>query len=248
MYLVTALPSCNSVAVATLRRRVRSGRKDRQRCKQEEGMPFIVAIQHRRHDIGTPTGGRIAGNQGNLRGPWGITIRLSAIAALSLTGRRHLPRSAPRRSRGARSPSSAGCATASTRRSCLPRPSLQAFGIDHKIVDGGPGKNPIPIVAVGQAQFGLATNGMALIDRAARQGSGRRGHRGRHAAPAGARPPTCLLSFARRSAALLKDMGRKTVGTQAGNGIPLPRWCQDERGLRRVRRSSWSPRRPPSSR
>ena len=33
-------------------------------------------------------------------------------------------------------------------------------GIDHKIVDGGPGKNPIPIVAVGQAHFGLATNGM----------------------------------------------------------------------------------------
>ncbi|HYD06571.1 MAG TPA: ABC transporter substrate-binding protein [Reyranella sp.] len=36
-------------------------------------------------------------------------------------------------------------------------------GIDHKIVDGGPGKNPIPIVAVGQAQFGLATNGMTVI-------------------------------------------------------------------------------------
>ena len=36
-------------------------------------------------------------------------------------------------------------------------------GIDHKIVDGGPGKNPIPIVAVGQAQFGIATNGMYLV-------------------------------------------------------------------------------------
>jgi NitT/TauT family transport system substrate-binding protein len=36
-------------------------------------------------------------------------------------------------------------------------------GIDHKIVDGGPGKNPIPIVAVGQAQFGLATNGMTIV-------------------------------------------------------------------------------------
>lgn len=36
-------------------------------------------------------------------------------------------------------------------------------GIDHKIVDGGPGKNPIPIVAVGQAQFGLATNGMMVV-------------------------------------------------------------------------------------
>ncbi|MFO1081600.1 MAG: ABC transporter substrate-binding protein [Reyranellaceae bacterium] len=36
-------------------------------------------------------------------------------------------------------------------------------GIEHKTVDGGPGKNPIPIVAVGQAQFGLATNGMMLV-------------------------------------------------------------------------------------
>jgi NitT/TauT family transport system substrate-binding protein len=36
-------------------------------------------------------------------------------------------------------------------------------GIDHKTVDGGPGKNPIPIVAVGQAQFGLATQGMQII-------------------------------------------------------------------------------------
>src|SRR5258707_523781 len=36
-------------------------------------------------------------------------------------------------------------------------------GIDHKIVDGGPGKNPIPIVAVGQAQFGLAANGMTIV-------------------------------------------------------------------------------------
>jgi NitT/TauT family transport system substrate-binding protein len=36
-------------------------------------------------------------------------------------------------------------------------------GIDHKTVDGGPGKNPIPIVAVGQAQFGLATQGMQVI-------------------------------------------------------------------------------------
>jgi NitT/TauT family transport system substrate-binding protein len=42
-------------------------------------------------------------------------------------------------------------------------------GIDHKTVDGGPGKNPIPIVAVGQAQFGLATQGMQIISaRAAR--------------------------------------------------------------------------------
>ncbi|MEI6204033.1 MAG: ABC transporter substrate-binding protein, partial [Enhydrobacter sp.] len=40
---------------------------------------------------------------------------------------------------------------------------FKAEGIDHKIVDGGPGKNPIPIVAVGQAQFGLATNGMSIV-------------------------------------------------------------------------------------
>jgi len=36
-------------------------------------------------------------------------------------------------------------------------------GIDHRTIDGGPGKNPIPSVAVGQAQFGLATNGMSLV-------------------------------------------------------------------------------------
>src|ERR1700730_16529873 len=36
-------------------------------------------------------------------------------------------------------------------------------GIDHKTVDGGPGKNPIPLVAVGQAQFGITANGMALV-------------------------------------------------------------------------------------
>jgi NitT/TauT family transport system substrate-binding protein len=36
-------------------------------------------------------------------------------------------------------------------------------GIDHKTVDGGPGKNTIPIVAVGQAQFGIATNGMTMV-------------------------------------------------------------------------------------
>jgi NitT/TauT family transport system substrate-binding protein len=36
-------------------------------------------------------------------------------------------------------------------------------GIDHKTLDGGPGKNPIPIVAVGQAQFGVTSNGMYLV-------------------------------------------------------------------------------------
>lgn len=36
-------------------------------------------------------------------------------------------------------------------------------GVDHRILDGGPGKNPVPIVAVGQAQFGLATSGLHLL-------------------------------------------------------------------------------------
>jgi NitT/TauT family transport system substrate-binding protein len=36
-------------------------------------------------------------------------------------------------------------------------------GIEHQIVDGGPGKNPIPIVAVGQAQFGVAAIGTFLV-------------------------------------------------------------------------------------
>ena len=36
-------------------------------------------------------------------------------------------------------------------------------GIAHRILDGGPGKNPVPIVAVGQAQFGLATSGLHLL-------------------------------------------------------------------------------------
>ena len=37
-----------------------------------------------------------------------------------------------------------------------------AEGIAHRMVDGGPGKNPIPIVGVGQAQFGIATSGMMI--------------------------------------------------------------------------------------
>ncbi len=32
-------------------------------------------------------------------------------------------------------------------------------GIKHRILDGGPGKNPIPIVGVGQAQFGITAGG-----------------------------------------------------------------------------------------
>src|SRR5258708_20653419 len=42
-------------------------------------------------------------------------------------------------------------------------------GITHKTVDGGPGKNPIPIVAGGQAQFRVATQGMQIIAPPARR-------------------------------------------------------------------------------
>ena len=42
-------------------------------------------------------------------------------------------------------------------------------GIEHHIIDDGPGKNPIPIVAVGQAEFGISTSALYLIAaRAAR--------------------------------------------------------------------------------
>ncbi len=40
---------------------------------------------------------------------------------------------------------------------------FDAEGIAHHIFDGGAGKNPVPIVAVGQAQFGLATSGLHLL-------------------------------------------------------------------------------------
>lgn len=40
---------------------------------------------------------------------------------------------------------------------------FEAEGIQHRIMDGGPGRNPIPIVAVGQAQFGLATSGLHVL-------------------------------------------------------------------------------------
>ncbi|WP_376087319.1 ABC transporter substrate-binding protein [Roseomonas sp. CCTCC AB2023176] len=40
---------------------------------------------------------------------------------------------------------------------------FEAEGIQHRIMDGGPGRNPIPTVAVGQAQFGLATSSSHLI-------------------------------------------------------------------------------------
>ena len=87
-------------------------------------------------------------------------------------------------------------------------------GIDHKIVDGGPGKNPIPIVAVGQAQFGLATNGMALVTaRLAKDpvdvvAVGTLFQQG----------PTAYISIAAPGAppSKPKDMEGKTVGVQTG--------------------------------
>ncbi len=87
-------------------------------------------------------------------------------------------------------------------------------GIDHKIVDGGPGKNPIPIVAVGQAQFGLATNGMALV-------TARLAKDPVDVVAVGTlfqQAPTAYLSIAAPGAppSKPKDMEGKTVGTQAG--------------------------------
>jgi NitT/TauT family transport system substrate-binding protein len=91
---------------------------------------------------------------------------------------------------------------------------FKAEGIDHKIVDGGPGKNPIPIVAVGQAQFGLATNGMSIVTaRLAKDpvdvvAVGTLFQQG----------PTAYISIAAPGAppSKPKDMEGKTVGTQAG--------------------------------
>jgi len=87
-------------------------------------------------------------------------------------------------------------------------------GIDHKIVDGGPGKNPIPIVAVGQAQFGLATNGMFLV-------SARLAKDPVDVVAIGTlfqQAPTSYISIADPGAPQTKpkDMEGKTVGVQAG--------------------------------
>jgi len=87
-------------------------------------------------------------------------------------------------------------------------------GIDHKIVDGGPGKNPIPIVAVGQAQFGLATNGMALV-------TARLAKDPVDVVAVGTlfqQAPTAYLTLTAPGAAkpTPKDMEGKTLGTQAG--------------------------------
>jgi NitT/TauT family transport system substrate-binding protein len=89
----------------------------------------------------------------------GITIRLSAIAALSLVafGAEAQQMSAVTQLGWLRNGEYAPVMMAEA------KGYFKEEGIDHKIVDGGPGKNPIPIVAVGQAQFGIATNGMALI-------------------------------------------------------------------------------------
>ena len=88
-------------------------------------------------------------------------------------------------------------------------------GIDHKIVDGGPGKNPIPIVAVGQAQFGIATNAMYLV-------SARLAKDPVDVVAIGTlfqQAPTSYISIVEPNAPQLKpkDMEGKTVGVQAGS-------------------------------
>ena len=87
-------------------------------------------------------------------------------------------------------------------------------GIDHKIVDGGPGKNPIPIVAVGQAQFGIATNGMTVV-------TARLAKDPVDIVAIGTlfqQAPTAYLTITDPSAppAKPKDVEGKTVGTQVG--------------------------------
>jgi NitT/TauT family transport system substrate-binding protein len=87
-------------------------------------------------------------------------------------------------------------------------------GIDHKIVDGGPGKNPIPIVAVGQAQFGVTSNGMFLV-------SARSAKDPVDVVAVGSlfqESPTAYLSLAAPDAppSKPKDMEGKTVGVQPG--------------------------------
>jgi NitT/TauT family transport system substrate-binding protein len=87
-------------------------------------------------------------------------------------------------------------------------------GIDHKIVDGGPGKNPIPLVAVGQAQFGVTSNGMYLVTaRSAKDPV--------DVVAVGSlfqESPTAYLSLAAPDVppSKPKDMEGKTVGVQPG--------------------------------
>src|ERR1700757_4115840 len=87
-------------------------------------------------------------------------------------------------------------------------------GIEHKIIDGGPGKNPIPIVAVGQAQFGVATNGMFLV-------SARLAKDPVDVVAIGTlfqQAPTSYITITEPNASQPKpkDMEGKTVGVQAG--------------------------------
>ena len=87
-------------------------------------------------------------------------------------------------------------------------------GIDHKIVDGGPGQNPIRIVAVGQALFGLATNGMTVV-------TARLAKDPVDVVAIGTlfqQAPTSYLTITAPDAppAKPKDMEGKTVGTQVG--------------------------------
>ena len=87
-------------------------------------------------------------------------------------------------------------------------------GIDHTIIDGGPGKNPIPIVAVGQAQLGVATNGMFLV-------SARLAKDPVDVVAIGTlfqQAPTSYITIAEPNApqAKPKDVEGKIVGVQAG--------------------------------
>src|ERR1700744_3898019 len=143
----------------------------------------------------------------------GITIRLSAIDALSLLafGAQAQQMSAVTQLGWLRNGEYAPIMMAEA------KGFFKEEGIDHKIVDGGPGKNPIPIVAVGQAQFGLATNGMALI-------TARLAKDPVDVVAVGTlfqQAPTAYLSLATPGAPppKPKDMEGKTVGTPAGNDL-----------------------------
>ncbi|MBS0519773.1 MAG: ABC transporter substrate-binding protein [Proteobacteria bacterium] len=88
-------------------------------------------------------------------------------------------------------------------------------GIEHKTIDGGPGKNPIPIVAVGQAQFGVATNGMMVV-------TARLAKDPVDVVAVGTlfqQAPSAYLSIGAPDAPAPKpkDMEGKTVGVQAGS-------------------------------
>jgi NitT/TauT family transport system substrate-binding protein len=140
----------------------------------------------------------------------GITIRLSALAVASLAAF------------GAQAQSMSAVTQLGWLRNGEYAPIMMAEakgffkeeGIDHKIVDGGPGKNPIPIVAVGQAQFGLATNGMTVV-------TARLAKDPVDVVAVGTlfqQAPTSYISIAAPDAPPTKpkDMEGKTLGTQVG--------------------------------